>query len=236
MERGSEGADAGSSRDPCPGGLRCGRARVSTGPIAHRFPAQLEDARDAIRWTRLHAASLYVDPERIGAFGYSAGAHLAALVATRPAENARIQAVAVGGVPADLAALPPNGKTTGLLGGSARELPGRYTDASPLFHVSADDPPFFIYHARFDWIVDVEQGRELRRALRQREVPTEYRETRVGHLAAFVLRQGGAAEAVHFFAHWLRDPVALAQTRARARLETAADRRSKPSDTRLRGS
>lgn len=45
------------------------------------FPAQLHDAKAAIRYLRAFAPDLGVDPERIAVWGESAGAHLAALVA-----------------------------------------------------------------------------------------------------------------------------------------------------------
>ncbi|MEV4036314.1 alpha/beta hydrolase [Streptomyces umbrinus] len=46
-----------------------------------RFPAQLHDAKAAIRYLRHYADRLNLDPHRIGVWGESAGGHLAALVA-----------------------------------------------------------------------------------------------------------------------------------------------------------
>ncbi len=45
------------------------------------FPAQLHDAKAAVRWLRAHADDLGVDTSRVGVWGESAGGHLAALVA-----------------------------------------------------------------------------------------------------------------------------------------------------------
>jgi acetyl esterase/lipase len=45
------------------------------------FPAQLHDAKAAVRWLRAFAPELGIDPERIAVWGESAGGHLAALVA-----------------------------------------------------------------------------------------------------------------------------------------------------------
>ncbi|GGH98430.1 hypothetical protein GCM10007170_30950 [Arthrobacter liuii] len=44
------------------------------------FPAQLLDAKAAVRWLRAHAADYGVDPDRIYAWGDSAGGHLACLL------------------------------------------------------------------------------------------------------------------------------------------------------------
>lgn len=44
------------------------------------FPACIEDVKCAVRWLRAHAGQYDVDPNRIGAYGNSAGAHLVALL------------------------------------------------------------------------------------------------------------------------------------------------------------
>lgn len=44
------------------------------------FPACIEDCRNAVRWLRANADRYHVDPERIGAYGNSAGAHLVSLL------------------------------------------------------------------------------------------------------------------------------------------------------------
>ena len=44
----------------------------------------LEDAQQAMRLTRAHAAEWHIDPNKIGAIGFSAGAHLAVVLSTHP--------------------------------------------------------------------------------------------------------------------------------------------------------
>jgi acetyl esterase len=44
---------------------------------------QLDDVCDALKWLRSQAAALKIDPNRIAAYGVSAGGHLAAMAATR---------------------------------------------------------------------------------------------------------------------------------------------------------
>ncbi|HEV3142959.1 MAG TPA: alpha/beta hydrolase, partial [Gemmataceae bacterium] len=72
---------------------------------AAKFPAQIEDCKAAVRWLRANAKKYRVNPERIGAFGYSAGGHLACLLGTtdkndglegsggNPDQSSRVQAV-----------------------------------------------------------------------------------------------------------------------------------------------
>src|SRR4051794_16957752 len=44
------------------------------------WPAQLHDAKAAVRWLRARSAELGIDPERVAAWGESAGGHLAELL------------------------------------------------------------------------------------------------------------------------------------------------------------
>src|SRR5436853_463217 len=44
------------------------------------FPAALEDCKCAVRWLRAHAGEYNLDPARVGAYGNSAGGHLALLL------------------------------------------------------------------------------------------------------------------------------------------------------------
>ena len=54
----------------------------------HRWPAQLDDVQQAVRWVRANAARYGVDPGRVGAYGWSAGGQLAALLGTRDTRDA----------------------------------------------------------------------------------------------------------------------------------------------------
>ena len=48
------------------------------------WPAQIEDCKAAVRYLRAHADELGLDPERIGAWGASAGGHLVAMLGVAP--------------------------------------------------------------------------------------------------------------------------------------------------------
>jgi len=48
------------------------------------FPSQIHDCKTAIRYLRTNATDYHLDGTRIGAWGASAGAHLAALLGTTP--------------------------------------------------------------------------------------------------------------------------------------------------------
>src|SRR5262249_59047966 len=71
----------------------------------HQFPAQIEDCKAAVRWLRANAKKYKLNPDRVGAVGFSAGAHLACLLGTadqsaglegnggNPEQSSRVQAV-----------------------------------------------------------------------------------------------------------------------------------------------
>jgi len=50
-------------------------------------PSDLEDAQQAMRLTRAHAAEWHLDPTHIGVMGFSAGANLAVLLCTHPNDD-----------------------------------------------------------------------------------------------------------------------------------------------------
>ena len=158
------------------------------------FPAQLQDVQQAVLWLRAHASDLNVLKNRIGAWGYSAGAHLAALAGvTSPSDRwfvdgARVQAVVAGGTPVDLRNYKNGPLTKGLTGVSYDENPGLWREASPLALVSRDDPPTFLYHGTFDFTVGDNNAHAMYQALNSNGVPAElYLMRGLEHLSTFVV-------------------------------------------------
>ncbi|MGB1707229.1 MAG: alpha/beta hydrolase fold domain-containing protein, partial [Rubripirellula sp.] len=78
-----------------------------------QWPAQINDCYEAVRWVRRNSQKYGIDPDRIGVFGTSAGAHLAALMGTRSfpgheSVSSRVHAVCDWFGPSDLMTMPPN--------------------------------------------------------------------------------------------------------------------------------
>lgn len=138
----------------------------------HRFPAALEDLQAALRWLRQQAPVHGLDSERIAAWGFSAGGHLVSLLATRHPE-AGLRAVVAGAAPQDLRQYPESRAVHALLGASGHEAPERYAAASPLVHVAAGSPPFFIYHGEADALVVPAQAQAMASALQAAGVEVE---------------------------------------------------------------
>lgn len=184
------------------GGWREGsreEARRLLGPLARRgyvavapeyrlapqnpYPAALLDLKAAVRWLRGNAASLRIDPQRIGAIGFSAGGHLALLLAVtgpndgydteagKGAPSSSIQAVVNFYGPTDLTATDFPEMTADmikdLLGGTAIQKPELARQASPVTWVSAGDPPILMIQGSDDDTVPVNQSKKLDDAIKK---------------------------------------------------------------------
>lgn len=162
----------------------------------YRHPAQIDDTREALRWLRANHEALQVDPQRIAAWGYSAGAHLAALLGAADAAAAdRVQAVVAGGIPADLRYYPDSPLIGKLMGTALADDTANWTAASPVTKVGRGSPPFFLYHGSWDRIVGDNNAYAMKTALDAAGVPNElYILHGLGHIAAFYF-DGGAVRA-----------------------------------------
>ena len=135
-----------------------------TTPERPTWPASVQDVVCAVRHIRVNADRYRIDPDRIGAWDGSAGAHLAGMIGTLegdeplldgacgdPAVGHNVVLVVSRSGRLDLevlgseaiAAMPIVER---FLGASYADDPQRYRDASPHTYLSADDPPFLIIH------------------------------------------------------------------------------------------
>lgn len=146
----------------------------------YKFPAMIEDAKCAVRFLRANASAFHIDPGRMGAWGSSAGGHLAALLGAADASagfdtgqflehSSRVQAVAVFFGPTDL--------TVPFAGGyeSKREVFAPFDPAlaSPVTYVSPDDPPFLFVHGDRDTLVPLSQSEIMVARLQEAGVPAQ---------------------------------------------------------------
>jgi len=149
------------------------------------FPACIEDVKCAVRWLRAHAEEYNVDPDRIGAYGNSAGAHLAAMLALCPPtaglegdgpwqeHSSMVQAAVCSATPASFV-IPMNNRFRGARDGEAaaaqprRRAPEELRKkVSPITYVSADAPAMLLIHDTADKTVFVAQGDALVKSLRE---------------------------------------------------------------------
>ncbi|MDG1513694.1 MAG: alpha/beta hydrolase [Mariniblastus sp.] len=167
----------------------------------HKFPAQIHDCKHAVRWMRANADIYKIDAKRLGAFGYSAGGHLVALLGTTNPQDglegevdpslvgfsSRVQCVAAGGAPCEFSWVSPSSNVLAYwLGNSKADAPEVYELASPTSYITTDDPPFFLFHGNFDWIVPWESSLKLHQKLLDANLDSQHEIAKGnGHLGTF---------------------------------------------------
>jgi len=152
----------------------------------HVFPAQVEDAKCAVRFLRAHAGKYGIDSERIGAVGFSAGAHLSMMLGTTRKEDglegtggwadqsSRVEAVVSFFGPTDLTAeLPAVSKPIleKFMGTTKEKDPELYRKASPVTYVKADSAPTLLFQGTNDPLVPYTQAVRMIAAMQKAGVP-----------------------------------------------------------------
>jgi len=166
------------------------------------FPACIEDVKCAVRWLRAHSKEYGVDPERIGAYGHSAGAHLALMLAMVPASanlegdggwnefSSRVNVAAAGSPPTEL----------------GRDTPMAKKEWWPIGYISANHPPLFLIQGGSDNIVRPELTEDFVQKMKASGANVEYlRLEGAGHGAAYAERLEITDPALEaFFAKYLK--------------------------------
>ncbi len=165
----------------------------------HPWPAQIEDAKCAVRYMRAHASKWNIDPDRIAAMGFSAGAHLSMLLGTMDPEDglegdggwageaSKVNAVVGFYGPtcmgclaptnrAEIAQLPLEEKQRVLRGFALGAILGAEfakdpTRASPLTYVNPGDAPMLLFQGTKDTLVPPLHTELMMEALTKARVP-----------------------------------------------------------------
>jgi len=171
----------------------------------------IEDAKASVRWVRANAARYGIDPDRIGAFGGSAGAHLASMLGTsfkaaklegdggNPGVSSRVRAVVALAPPSDMSAFP-----------AFRNRPEEARLISSITYADEDSAAFLLMHCRGDRIVAYKHSILLRDRLARAGVPVELKTiVRGGH--AFwngdtPKARKAMADTIEFFRKTLKHP------------------------------
>ena len=146
-----------------------------------KVPDAVDDVRRATRYIKANAREWGVDPDRLGVFGGSAGGHLSLMLgttgdagdstATDPVlrESSKVAAVVAYFPPVDL---------TGIAGPNDRFPaldfdPAKSQSVSPIFFVTADDPPSLMIHGDKDELVPLRNSERILEAFKGAGVATE---------------------------------------------------------------
>jgi len=162
------------------------------------FPASFHESLAAVKFFREHAAEYRLDPAHVAVAGSSAGGELAALVGLDPdgaafdnapaaqdlglASTTRVQAALILNGVLDLTAQDETQSTSvaDYLGGTCVARPHDCKDASPLFHVHAGAPPFYVGHGTVDQMVPFSEAVAFTSALKAANVPVVFFQAKDG--------------------------------------------------------
>ncbi len=150
------------------------------------FPAQIEDAKSAVRWLRAHADQYGYDGQRIAVWGHSAGGTIVEMLGVSAAHHnfdrgdnlttsSEVQAVVGISGPTNFLPLIRHAVANGearnpkaiiqvvgrLLGCPVEESERYAAAASPTSYVSASSAPTLLIHGSKDEVVPITQSQEL---------------------------------------------------------------------------
>lgn len=128
------------------------------------FPACIFDVMEAIRYIKSICPEMSGNPDNIGLQGYSAGAHLALMVALAgnnkafhsgayPEFNSSVKCAFVISTPTDFVERRKRGGPLKMFSDTQNEDQAFLKNVSPLYHVSADQVPILMVHGTADTLV-----------------------------------------------------------------------------------
>ena len=126
----------------------------------------VKDGKSAIRWVRVHAGELGIDPDRIAAGGGSAGGHVAAATATVPGLEEKGEDSSVSCRPNALLLFNPvydNGPE-GYGHGRVKE---RYKEISPIHNIHKGTPPAIVFLGTKDTLIPVATAEKYKELMEQ---------------------------------------------------------------------
>jgi len=159
--------------------------RLASKDYKNVFPAQIEDCKLAIRYLRANAKKYFIDPDKIGVWGNSAGGHLAMLLGTAPDVKELEGTGGYNDVSSKVACVVncsgPVDFTTPfafkyksvnwLLGCDPKENPDKAKKAMPLTYASKNTCPILILHGDKDDVVPNSDSTNLYEGLKKAGVP-----------------------------------------------------------------
>ncbi|AKG34852.1 prolyl oligopeptidase family serine peptidase [Paenibacillus durus] len=169
------------------------------------FPGQLHDVKAAVRFLKANASQYNIDPERVGVWGDSSGAHLALLLGLTEGieefdgdreylqESSKVQAIVDWFGPTDFLSMSqypsvfdhdsPHSPESKLVGGAIQEHKDKARKASPSQYVRPDAPPILMMHGDRDDVVPFEQSLDFFKTMKQAGNDiTLYKITGGGHI------------------------------------------------------
>ena len=165
--------------------------------------ASVNDAKAAVRWVRANAKKYGIDPNKIGASGASAGAQLAAILATS-SDNQVLNGI-VGNTQVSSEIQAAVGFATPSMTGNRKtwpwsrgEKPVWYNAISPYQHITKNAAPMKFVHGTADKTVAIEEAKEMHAKYIKLGIQTEF-ESIEGKGHVFYMNAESAERAFLFF-------------------------------------
>lgn len=139
-----------------------------------RYPAAIEDVKDAIGFIKKNSRKYKVDRQKIAVLGTSSGGQIAALIGGKYPELVNV-VVDIDGILAFHHPLSKEASSAAnWLGGTFEQIPEIWNDASPLTHADKISVPYLFINSQFDRF---HAGRdELVEAMSRKNIPAEVRQ------------------------------------------------------------
>jgi acetyl esterase/lipase len=164
-----------------------------------KFPAQIQDCQAAIRWLRANAKRYFINPDKVGVIGGSAGGHLSALVGVTGGKKVfaaiggnedqsdAVQCVCDIFGPKNFASVieqadndkniknifkfnTPSDPYSELIGAKLSDKE-KTASVSPISYVDKNSPPTLILHGTHDALVPYAQSEEFEAAMKKQGAP-----------------------------------------------------------------
>lgn len=159
-----------------------------------KWPAQINDVKAAIKFIRVNAKKLNIEPDKIAVWGGSAGGNLAALAGTsadvksledpnlgHADVSSKVQAVVDWFGPINFLTMDKQWEVIGidgqkhsdansfesqLMGQKITDIPQLVESANPEEYITGDEPPFYIQNGTADKVIPAIQGEEFAQTLK----------------------------------------------------------------------
>jgi acetyl esterase/lipase len=148
----------------------------------YTYPAFYEDAKCAIRHLRANASFYRINPTKIGVWGHSAGANIAAMLGVLdqgvhegsggyPGVSSAVQAVALYAPPIDLTITSEFPTAQAEINNAFGALKA---EGSPINFVTPGDPPFLLFHGDMDKSIHWMQSQRMHDTLTLNGIPSQF--------------------------------------------------------------
>jgi acetyl esterase/lipase len=171
----------------------------------HPFPAAIDDFKLAVKFIKNNAQKYNINFSQLGAWGYSAGAQIAALGALELHPEIPFQAIISGAGPMNLTLFPEDKAIKTYLNTNYQSNPALFKAASPYYSVTKNSPPMFFYHSKADKTVKFKHTEQLISKLKELNIPYDlYEVPNKNHILTFLFIESSIEQGIGFLKKYFK--------------------------------